>query len=144
MLYHLPVLLRTIVIMKQCEYRIFIYSWGFKNSSKIECCRPTLTGPVLNEKPTLQYKLPYLLLLSSIVASDFISFSWSALVPPLLCYWFWWIWLLQHRNLWVSIYSLYCRKQTEKQSSNQSHHQFTFTLAGKHSFLCRKSISLTE
>lgn len=90
------------------------YCWGLKNSLRIEYCRPTLTGSVLNEKPTLQYKSPYLPLLSSLVVSDFISFSWSALLPPLLCYWFWWIWLLQHKNLRASIYSMYCRKQTEK------------------------------
>lgn len=57
-----------------------------KNGSKIECRRPTLAGLLLNEKPTLQYKLPYLPPLFAVVVSDFISFSCRALVPPLPCY----------------------------------------------------------
>lgn len=57
-----------------------------KKGSEIECRRPTLAGFLLNEKPTLQYKLPYLPPLFAVVVSDFISFSCRALVPPLPCY----------------------------------------------------------
>lgn len=34
-----------------------MYSCGFKNRSKIDFCRPTLTGLVLNEKPSLSLSL---------------------------------------------------------------------------------------
>lgn len=41
----------------------------------------TWRGPASNEKPALQYKLPYLP--PTFAVSDFISFSRRALVPPL-------------------------------------------------------------